>query len=96
MSLSFEVLRPTGVDLIQKKIFAARPSSLDGKTVGLVWNKKPDADILLQEIGKLIEERFKDVKVKQVGITDCCIQLPPGELEGIAAMIDVGVFAAGD
>lgn len=42
---------------------APRPSTLDGKTVGLLWNDKRGGDVALRRMGKLIQERYRDVKV---------------------------------
>jgi hypothetical protein len=42
---------------------APRLPSLSGRTVGLVWNAKPNGDVALKRAGKLIQERVPDVKV---------------------------------
>ena len=41
----------------------ARPSSLDGKTVGLLWSGTHGGDLALNRAGELIQERYTDVKV---------------------------------
>ena len=41
---------------------ATRPSTLDGLTIGMLWNAKVNADIYLQRIKELIEERYQDTK----------------------------------
>ena len=41
---------------------APRPAVLDGKRIGLLWNAKVNADIYLQRIRELIEERFPDTE----------------------------------
>lgn len=40
-----------------------RPQSLDGKTVGLLWSGTHGGDIALKTAGKMLQERFSDVKV---------------------------------
>ncbi len=40
-----------------------RPATLDGKTVGLLWSGTHGGDIALNTAARLIQERFKDVKV---------------------------------
>ncbi len=40
-----------------------RPETLDGKTVGLLWSGTHGGDIALKTAARLIQERFKDVKV---------------------------------
>jgi hypothetical protein len=39
------------------------PASLEGKTVVLRWNGKPNGDKLLTRVGELLTEQVKDVKV---------------------------------
>lgn len=41
----------------------AHPTSLEGKTVVLRWNGKPNGDKLLTRIGELLTEQVKGVKV---------------------------------
>lgn len=40
-----------------------RASSLDGRTVGLFWNGKPNGDIFLNEVARHLEARFARVKI---------------------------------
>ena len=91
-----EVLDPTGVEVEKTKKLAPRPDTLEGKRIGLIWNTKPNADVLLDEIGKLLKERYPTAQTVPSRITFVCIKLPPGELEAIAKNIDVAVFASGD
>jgi hypothetical protein len=37
---------------------AARPSSLDGKRIGILWNAKTNANIYLKRVQECLEERF--------------------------------------
>ncbi len=41
----------------------AHPTSLEGKTVVLRWNSKPNGDKFLTRIGELLTEQVKNVKV---------------------------------
>ena len=41
----------------------ARPSTLDGKTVGLLWSGTHGGDLALNRAGELIQQRYKDVTV---------------------------------
>jgi hypothetical protein len=43
---------------------APRPASLEGKTIGLVWNGKANGDVALRRIGELIQERVPSVTIK--------------------------------
>ena len=42
---------------------AARPATLDGLTLGLVWNGKRGGDIALKRAADLVCARYKGVKV---------------------------------
>lgn len=43
---------------------APRPSSLEGKTIGLVWNGKANGDVALKRAGELIQKQIPSVKLK--------------------------------
>ena len=43
---------------------APRPSSLEGKTIGLVWNGKANGDVALRRAGELIQQRVPSVSLK--------------------------------
>ncbi len=43
---------------------APRPSSLEGKTIGLVWNGKANGDIALRRAEELIQQLVPGVKFK--------------------------------
>ena len=40
-----------------------RPSTLDNKTVGLLWSGTHGGDVALKRAGEMLQERFKNVKV---------------------------------
>jgi len=40
-----------------------RLDTLEGKTIGLFWNTKPNGDIFLDRVGELLVEQFRDVKL---------------------------------
>jgi len=41
----------------------ARPKSLDGLTIGLVWSGTHGGDLALNRAGEIIQERFSDVSI---------------------------------
>jgi hypothetical protein len=41
----------------------AHPASLEGKTVVLRWNGKPNGDKLLSQIAELLTQQVKDIKI---------------------------------
>ena len=40
-----------------------RPSSLDNKTVGLLWSGTHGGDVALKRAGEMLQERFENVTV---------------------------------
>jgi hypothetical protein len=48
----------------------AHPASLEGKTVVLRWNGKPNGDKLLTQVGELLTQQVKDVKIIKLWETD--------------------------
>jgi len=59
----WDLVNPEGVVLVKPVEIAPRPATLEGKTVVLRWNGKPNGDIFLDKIGELLIEKVKGVKV---------------------------------
>ena len=51
---------------------ARRPRSLDGLTVGLLWNSKRGGDIALDKAGELVKNRYQNVRVIRYNGTMPC------------------------
>ncbi len=62
----WELINPEGVVTIKPVELAARLDSLEGKTVALRWNGKPNGDLFLNRIGELLAEKVKNVKIVKV------------------------------
>ena len=60
-----KVLNPEAVRQGDVQVYepAPRPSALDGRTVGLLWNDKRGGDVALRRAGQLLQERFQNVRV---------------------------------
>jgi hypothetical protein len=52
------VLHPAAEDVAEPQRLAPRLSSLQGRTVGLIDNHKRNADIYLEELSRLLLERY--------------------------------------
>ena len=52
------VLDPTSKSTKKELPMAARPDRLEGKVMGILWNTKPGADVLLNRFAELLDERF--------------------------------------
>lgn len=59
----WDLLNPEGVVLVKPIEIAPRLTALEGKSVVLRWNGKPNGDLFLNRIGELLTERIKDIKV---------------------------------
>ncbi len=60
---SWELVNPEGVVRIAAMKLPPRISTLEGKTVVLRWNGKPNGNIMLDRIAELLLEKVKEVKV---------------------------------
>ena len=93
---TLEVLDPSGVTIAERKTLAPRLETFEGKKIGLVWNTKPNGEVLLEEIGELLKERYPGAEILPRTLLFGWREPPPGELEGIAKDIDAAVFTTGD
>ena len=59
----WDLINPEGVVLIKPIEIAPRLTTLEGKTVVLRWNGKPNGDLFLERIGELLVERVKGIRV---------------------------------
>lgn len=53
------VLSPVAPANIKERPLAPRPETLQGKVVGLLWNGKPNADVVLGRIEELLRAKFE-------------------------------------
>jgi hypothetical protein len=59
----WELVNPAGVIKTIPIKMAARINSLEGKTVALKWNQKPNGQIFLDRVAELLKENVKGVKI---------------------------------
>lgn len=90
------VLDPTGkASAIQEVAPASRLEELQGKSLGILWNEKPNGDILLSRIEEHLTRRFDISKVvwkrKSSGG-----RAPVQVLEDLARECDVVINGIGD
>jgi hypothetical protein len=72
---------------------APRPTTLDGKRVGLYWNYKPGGKDALERVGEAIKARFKDVTVKTYSAPR---PVPKKVLDALVSECDVVVGSTAD
>ena len=59
---NWELIDPEGACKMTSSTIAPRLTTLEGKTVGLYWNRKPGGQDVLDEIARLLSEEVKDIK----------------------------------
>ena len=105
-TLDLTMLSPLPVYLDESTVgsgLAPRPSTLEGKVVGLLPNWRPSAVHILNAMGKLLGERYrlKDVVVEQpvreLPIrTGKLLDTMREKLDDLARRVDVVITATGD
>jgi len=61
--IEWKVLNPKAEYEQIRYLRAPRIAALDNKKIGLYWNGKPGGDILLNTLGELLRERFKNIEL---------------------------------
>jgi hypothetical protein len=59
----WQIVNPEGVLAIEPVEIAARLDTLEGKTVGLKWNGKPNGNLFLDRVAELLIEQVPNVEV---------------------------------
>jgi hypothetical protein len=72
---------------------APRLTTLEGTTLGLVWNAKPNGDVALKRAGELIAQRIPNVTVRFYSGSLPC---EPDLLERAAAECDAFISCTAD
>jgi hypothetical protein len=92
------ILDPTGTTTTAVKPAAPRaprPASLNGKRVGLLINTKQNARPFLEEVGRLLTERY-DVTLTERTKVNFAVPEPEDVIKDLAAEADVIVTGVGD
>lgn len=105
-TFSMSMLSPLPVYLDEvagASALAPRPSTLDGKVVGLLPNWRPSAIHILRAVGALLEERFRlkavvmEQPVREIPLrTGKLIDMMHERLDQLARRVDVVITASGD
>jgi len=94
-----EVLNPTARPLSVETEIAPRIDDLNGKVIGLLDNGKPNFDIFLDRIEKLLCRRFKIaeiVRASKGGQVGAGAALPLDQMERLLTKCDAVVNGMGD
>jgi hypothetical protein len=60
--IQWELVNPEGAARPVSLAPAARPATLEGKTIGLAWNGKPGGDEALDEIATLLTQQVAGIR----------------------------------
>ena len=90
-----EVLNPVAQQrgVLEAQSINPRPSTLEGKTVGLLWSSTAMGDVALKRVGEMLKERFSTAETRfYLG----GLPAPTAVLDQAAAECDVVIGATAD
>ena len=90
------VMDPTAGALYAEAEMAPRPTSLDGKVLGLLDNSKNNAAELLQLVGDMLNSQFELKDVKFAHKPDASRPVPVETVQDLARESDFAIVAIGD
>ena len=92
---TLEVLNPVATveGDIKKSAAAARPRTLNGLTLGLLWNAKRGGETALVHAASLLQKRYRDLKVIRY---DGSLPCPPAMVKRAAQECDVVIGSTAD
>ena len=90
------IVDPIGTSAAAAKTLAPRPRSLEGVTIALLDNSKPNAGVLLERVGALLAARGGARAVRTWGKPGASIGATPAVIEEIAAVARVALTASAD
>ncbi len=91
--VEWEVLNPVAEYETPILALSPRLTDLNEKTIGLFWNGKPNGDLLLEAIARLLERRFKHIKTIRFNLS---ISVGPEKRRQMAEQCDAVIAAIGD
>ena len=91
-----EVLNPVAKQRAMENVKSINPrlSTLNGKTIGLVWSGTHGGDVALNRVGEMLKERFENVQTRFY--TGGNYPNPPHILRQAAEECDAVIGATGD
>jgi hypothetical protein len=95
-SQTITVLHPGAEDTAEEHTLADRLSGLRGATVGLIDNHKRNADVYLEELARLLQDRYGVSKVVSYRKISQSMPTPTDVLDSLAAECDAVVHAVAD
>jgi hypothetical protein len=96
LSTPFVVHDPTVQPDVEAAAMARRPQTLDGMVLGLLANRKRNADALLKAIGDVLAERFRLKGMVVKSKTSSSKPCPPGLKDALIDQCDAVIIGVGD
>ncbi|MFC2001020.1 hypothetical protein ACFLUZ_00760 [Chloroflexota bacterium] len=75
---------------------AVRPDNLEGKVVGLLWNRKPNGDVLLDRLSQLLDEKYHLAQSVRCDKHVASMPATEEQLSELATKCDFVITAVGD
>ena len=93
-----ELIVPEAPGKVVKGTVVPALDTLEGKSIGLFWNTKPNGDIYLKKVGELLKKRFNNVRliVYMPGKADSTSGASPAVLQKVAQECDLVLVSLGD
>jgi len=85
-----DILDPTAKTTVRQENIASGLTDLNGKAIGLVDNRKPNFDIFLERVEKVLRQRFQftDMVRLKKGGTGATVPLTSEEMEQLVPNCD--------
>jgi len=90
------IVDPASSSAAAARTLSPRPRSLEGVTIALLDNSKPNASVLLERVGALLAARSGARTVRAWGKPGSSIAASPAVLEEIAGAARVALTASAD
>jgi hypothetical protein len=90
------IVDPASSSAAAARTLAVRPASLEGVTIALLDNSKPNAAVLLERVGALLAARGGARAVRAWGKPGSSIAASPAIIEEIAGAARVALTASAD
>jgi len=93
-----DVLDPTAKTTVRQEQMASGLRDLNGKAIGLVDNRKPNFDIFLERVEKVLCQRFQftDIVRLKKGGTGATVPLTSEEMEQLVEKCDAIIYGICD
>jgi hypothetical protein len=90
------ILNPVGEAEILKFNLAPRPNHIEGKTIGLLDNLKPNANVILDRASRGLVDKFSSVKVVAKSKPIQAAPIPEGIIREFSEKCDLVINALSD